>query len=341
MKTSIIIRFRSVIILTSFLTLFISCKKSADTSATNTPSISSSIPTNIGQKWATLNGVIKINYKITDIYFEYDTNSTIFSHSIVSSPDTINSDISTSIHANLTGLTPGTMYYFRVKVAGSSSTLYSSVSSFATTNPKESAITFNTGLTYGSVVDIDNNVYKTIIIGAQTWMAENLKTTRYNNGTAIQFVPDASTWTTTASPAYCWYKNDSVVYGALYNWYAISAGNICPTGWHVPGDVEWATLTTSLGGDSIAGGKLKETGIVHWLTPNSNSTNETGFTALGGGYVNIIGNYGNMNRSGYWWSSTEASSVDGYYSFMSYNTRNVSRNNGSKSSGFSVRCLKN
>ena len=341
MKTSIIFRFKFIFILTGFLTLFITCKKSSNSSTSDSPTIASNTASYIGQKWATLNGVVKINYKINEVYFEYDTNSISFSQSIVASPDTINPDISTSIHANLTGLKPATIYYYRVKVVGSTGPLYSTELSFTTTNPGKSVINFNPGLTYGSVVDIDNNVYKTIIIGAQTWMAENLKTTHYNNGTAIPFIPDATTWTSTTSPAYCWYKNDSVVYGALYNWYAVSAGNICPTGWHVPGDDEWTTLTNFINGDSIAGSKLKEKSTTHWLTPNSGSTNETGFTALPGGYVNISGTYGNMNRSGYWWTSTEASSVDGYFRLMFYNITNMASDNSSKNSGFSVRCLKN
>ena len=140
---------------------------------------------------------------------------------------------------------------------------------------------------------------------------------------------------------YCWYKNDSMIYGALYNWYAVSAANICPAGWHVPSDDEWTTLTTFIGGDSIAGSKLKENGTTHWLNPNSSSTNEGGFTALPGRYINISGTYGNMNRTGYWWALPEASSVDGYFRLMFYNTKNVSRNNSSKTSGFSVRCIKN
>jgi len=341
MKKRIIIPLKIIVILSVFLPLLISCKKSSDTTTSYTPTIAANSASYIGQRWATVNGVVKISYKIPEVYFEYDTNSTSFSLSILATPDTINPDVSTTVRANLTGLAPNTLYYYRLKLVSSTGTLYSSELSFTTTNPGKSVITFNPDLAYGSITDIDNNAYKTIIIGTQTWMAENLKTTHYNNGTAIPFIPDATTWSSSTTPGYCWYKNDSVVYGALYNWYAASAGNICPAGWHVPSDDEWTTLTNFINGDSIAGSKLKENGTTHWLNPNSSSTNEGGFTALPGRYINISGTYGNMNRTGYWWALPEASSVDGYFRLMFYNTKNVSRNNSSKTSGFSVRCIKN
>jgi uncharacterized protein (TIGR02145 family) len=146
------------------------------------------------------------------------------------------------------------------------------------------------------VKDIDNNRYEIETIGSQTWMAENLKTTRYNDGSAIPLIADDDTAWGTAStnkaPAYTWYGNDVsnlITYGALYNWYAIDmllngSKNVCPTGWHVPTDVEWTTLTNYLGGTGLAGGKMKEAGLAHWTSPNSGATNESGFAGLPSGY---------------------------------------------------------
>ena len=136
-----------------------------------------------------------------------------------------------------------------------------------------------------TATDIDGNVYHTVTIGTQIWMVENLKTTRYNDGSPIPFVTDSSSWSNLTTPGYCWYNNDTTnknTYGALYNWFAVNTGKLAPTGWHVPTDDEWTTLTTYLGGESIAGGKLKETGTTHWRTPNAGATNEIGFTASSG-----------------------------------------------------------
>jgi uncharacterized protein (TIGR02145 family) len=194
--------------------------------------------------------------------------------------------------------------------------------------------------------DADGNVYDTVHIGNQIWMKQNLKTTHYRDGSKIPNVTDGTTWSGLANDAYCWYNNDSITYnnpyGALYNWYAISDNrNVCPTGWHVPTDAEWTTLTDYLGGTSIAGGKLKETGTTHWQTPNTGATNITGFTALPSGYRYLDGAfYGN---GGYldWWSSTEYSAKDAYSRSMSYASNAADRNFDSKEDGFSVRCLHN
>jgi uncharacterized protein (TIGR02145 family) len=321
----------SVIVLTT-------CKKSEDSTLSEVTT-TTSYASFIGQKWATLNGTVNANNQINEVSFEYDTTET-FGHSIIGTPDTVSGNTSTSVSAILTGLTPNTKYYFRIKAVSSSDTTRGAYMTFTTTNPGMSTIIFNPSLAYGSVIDIDSNVYKTILIGHQTWMAENLKAIRYNDSTAIPFIPKESDWSDLSTPGYCWYNNDSVVYGAIYNWHAISINNLCPAGWHVPTDAEWTTLMTFLGGENIAGGKIKETSITHWLTNNSGTTNETGFTALPGGYRNYSGTYSNIKRYGYWWSSTESSSVDAVCRSMLYSFTSVDRSNSSKKSGFSVRCLK-
>jgi uncharacterized protein (TIGR02145 family) len=327
--------FFSILFLTNSIT---SCKKSDDLIVLK-PTANTTDATFVGQKWATLNGGVKANNQITEVYFEYDTTDS-YRYCISGIPDTISGNTYTSAHANLTGLTSNTLYHYRIKIANSTDTIYGGDLTFTTTNPVSSIITFNPNLTYGSVSDIDNNDYKTIPIGTQTWTAENLKVTRYNNGTAIPFIPDVSTWTAISTPGYCYYNTDSVGYGALYNWYAVNTGNICPTGWHVATNEEWMNLIAYLGGESQAGGKLKETGTGHWLSPNTGATNATGFTSLAGGYRNSSGIYSNIKRSGYWWSASESSSLEAYYNFVFYNSNSIISSNSSKTSGFSVRCVK-
>ena len=182
------------------------------------------------------------------------------------------------------------------------------------TNGKTTAV-FNPDLTYGTMTDQDDNVYKTITIGTQTWMAENLRTTKYRDGSSIPNVTDNTAWTNKTTGAYCNYNNtksaDTIAtYGRLYNWYAATdSRNIAPTGWHLPTETEWRTLIYYLGGFSVAGGKMKETGTTHWKTPNTGATNESGFTALPTGFRDYlgttpIGKFLSMGYDTYYWSST-------------------------------------
>jgi len=194
------------------------------------------------------------------------------------------------------------------------------------------------------VTDIDGNVYHTVTIGTQVWMVENLKTTKYNDGTAIPLVTDNTAWGNLTTPGYCWYNNDlatyGVTYGALYNWYTVNTGKLAPNGWHVATDAEWTTLTTFLGGESVAGGKLKETGTTHWSNPNTGATNETVFTALPGGYRNSYGPFANAGFFGAWWSSTEFDTGNTWYRLMTSSNGSVGMYNLYKLSGFSVRCIR-
>jgi uncharacterized protein (TIGR02145 family) len=157
------------------------------------------------------------------------------------------------------------------------------------------------------ISDIDNNSYKTVNIGNQVWMAENLKTTRLNDGTPILpgKIDSSVLYQETYEPGYFSYDDQpgqKANFGALYNWYAVNTGKLCPTGWHVPSEEEWTRLNQYLGGDSIAGGRLKESGINNWVSPNKGATNSSGFTALPGGYVG--GGYNNIGYGSYFWSST-------------------------------------
>jgi uncharacterized protein (TIGR02145 family) len=194
-----------------------------------------------------------------------------------------------------------------------------------------------------SVLDVDGNIYKAVTIGKQLWMAENLKTTKYNDGSAIPLVTDNTKWAALSTSAYCWYNNDKTanknMCGALYNWYAVNTNELCPTGWHVPTDAEWTTLTTYLGGESIADGKLKETGTTHWTTLSKGATNESGFTALPSGSREYNGTFYGIGVYGHWWSSTEYSATYAYFRNM-LNYSGVIRNRDGKQVGFSVRCLR-
>ncbi len=205
----------------------------------------------------------------------------------------------------------------------------------------------------GTVIDVDGNSYRTVVIGTQVWMAENLKVTHYRNGDAIPNITDAGTWAGMITGAYCEYNNDASnvdTYGRLYNWFAASDGrNIAPAGWHVPSDVEWKQLETYLGMSqteadadgyyrgTVEGGKLKESGTAHWYSPNSGATNESGFSALPGGYG---GPFVYMGLGAGFWSSTENISSTGWDRGLWGSLTGIGRYDSAKQSGFSIRCVK-
>jgi uncharacterized protein (TIGR02145 family) len=195
------------------------------------------------------------------------------------------------------------------------------------------------------VTDIEGNIYKTIKIGSQIWMAENLKTRQYNDSTYIPLVIAGIKWKDLSTPGYCWFENDSATYstdyGALYNWYTVNSGKLCPTGWHVPTDEEWTVLTDYLGGKGIAGGKLKEAGLAHWAVPNQGATNESGFTGLPGGYRGGGATFDQVGFNGYWWSSTELYTGIALSRGLDRDYNNVGGDTAEMPWGFSVRCVRN
>jgi len=196
----------------------------------------------------------------------------------------------------------------------------------------------------GTVSDIDGNVYKTVKIGDQWWMAENLKVIRYRNGEPISHVSDSTVWSNLSNGAYCEYDNNSAnvsTYGRLYNWYSVNdSRSIAPAGWHVPTDVEWRTLVSFLGGISMAGSKLKEAGTSHWFSPNTGATNESGFTALPSGYRGPYGEFGSMGYYCSFWSSTDYDSSGAFNRYLSYNNSGLNASGSGKPSGYIVRCVK-
>jgi len=178
-----------------------------------------------------------------------------------------------------------------------------------------------------TLVDADGNSYNTVKIGNQIWLKENLKTTKFNDGTPIPLITDSANWVSSKAPAYCWYNNDEEkykpIYGALYNWYVVDSlsngdKNVCPVGSHVPSNTEWDILIIYAGGVEYAGINLKETGTSHWEIPNQGATDNYNFTALPGG-TNYKGEFSDIGRYGIWWSSTISSIVNqSYYRVMSY-----------------------
>lgn len=195
-----------------------------------------------------------------------------------------------------------------------------------------------------TVIDIDGNEYVTVQIGTQVWMAENLKTRTYRNGEPITNLPDNQAWVDDQEGAWCEHPDpgfDESAYGLLYNWYAVANPNgLAPEGWHVPTDDEWATLMDYLGGDSVAGGLLKETGFDHWFAPNTGASNGSGFTARGGGHRETWdGDFDLAGYNGFFWSASDISSHSTNFRGLGNRKINAGRYTALKNAGFSVRCL--
>jgi uncharacterized protein (TIGR02145 family) len=256
-----------------------------------------------------------------------------------------NAPVGESYTLSFNSLLPNTHYYVRAYAINSLGTTYGSQMDFTTTQAFDQ-IGFDQGSNYGTVKDVEGNNYRTIQIGTQVWMAENLKTKKFNNNVNIPLVSDNTAWTNLTTPGYCWYGNNETLYGstfgALYNWYTVNTNNLCPIGWHVPSKDDWTSLQTFLGDGALAGGKLKEAGMSHWVYPNTGANNETGFTALPGGLrpydTGISDNVGYM---GFFWTSTENDASNSWYESLVCNNSGLWYGFENKKWGFSVRCLAN
>lgn len=204
------------------------------------------------------------------------------------------------------------------------------------------------------ITDSDGNEYRTVTIGNQEWMAENLRTSRFGDGSEISMVNNQVTWLNANYGAWCWYdtiNTDDVPYGKLYNWYAVNdTRGVCPTGWHVPTDAEWTTLIDYLDPvavnpdaegtqSTVAGGKMKEAGIIHWRSPNTGATNESGFTGLPGGGFDPEDTFDGKSSYAYWWSATGIGN-DAWTRQLSHWTSSAVRSTFPKHQGLPVRCLK-
>ena len=206
----------------------------------------------------------------------------------------------------------------------------------------------------GGVIDIDGNRYNSVIIGTQEWMKENLNVSKYSDGTIIPQVTDPTAWAALTIGAWCYYNNttaNGTTYGKLYNWYAVvgiydaaSLNNpalrkqLAPNGWHVPSNQEWITLTTYLGGESVAGGKMKSIGTTLWTSPNTGATNNSGFSGLPGG-CRDIGPFYSIGNYGFWWSSSEYNTTSVHLRDLDYDNATAYGYAGIKTVGMSVRCL--
>jgi uncharacterized protein (TIGR02145 family) len=339
LRNHITVNVYKIVIALCILCTIYSCKKynlertnprdiNAENYRPHVPTLSTSSPTNISINSAEIGGSVSFdgNSKITSRGICYGLN-------LFPSINDSKATVTSTVYADggyvmlLSGLTPCTIYHARAYATNSVGTAYGN------------DIQFKTNCEI--ITDLDGNVYNTLRIGTQIWMKENLKTTKYNDGTGIPLVTDNTAWSNLTTPGYCWFNNDvgfKATYGALYNWYVVSTGKLCPSGWHVPTDAEWTTLTTYLGGESVAGGKLKEAGLAHWTSPNTGATNEAGFTALPGGSRFFDGVFTSIGDIGWWWSSIEAT-VNAWCRGMSNFESQVTKTTYHKRDGFSVRCL--
>ena len=231
--------------------------------------------------------------------------------------------------SNINGLMINTTYYLRAYATNSLGTAYGNEISFTTVN---------------ALTDIDGNNYQLITICNQTWTKSNLNVSHYRNGDIIPQVTDATQWNGLTTGAWCYYANMSsngIISGKLYNWYAVNdPRGLAPAGYHIPTNAEWTSLTTCLGGETIAGGKMKETGTSHWTSPNQDATNSSGFTAIPGGNCGTDGTFHSFTASGLMWSSSAIGSGNSYYRRLNYYDGSVNNLIGSNIYGFSVRCLK-
>jgi uncharacterized protein (TIGR02145 family) len=240
-----------------------------------------------------------------------------------------------SFTCTVTDLLPGTTYYIRAWACGHGEYGYGEV------------LNFSTGGTLGSVADIDGNVYQTVIIGSQEWMMENLKVAHYRNGNPIPNITDSLAWGKLSYGACCYCDNDqsnAEIYGLLYNWLAVhDARSLAPEGWRIPTSADWQLLIRYLGGTDVAGGLLKESGLDHWLPPNTGATNAYAFAALPGGSRSYEGGFNSVGHWGNFWTSTEYNPSSSWgVSVWSYGENAVlSGEYRDKRSGYSVRCVKN
>jgi uncharacterized protein (TIGR02145 family) len=294
------------------------------------PAATTLAATSLSTTGAILNGTFYPNYMSTSVRFEYGT-SISYGSIMTASVSPIHGDTISNVNAVITGLTENTLYHFRVVASNDLGTGYGDDLTF-TTDPS-------------SVSDADGNAYNIVRIGTQLWMEENLRVLHYRNGDPIQNVTENTQWSNLTSGAYCWYLNDEIQYkdpyGTLYNYYTVSDGrDICPAGWRIPSQTDWNTLQSFLGGNLVAGGKLKEAGTVHWYAPNDGATNESNFSSMPGGDRVPTGPFEYIRQTAEFWTSTEETTTTAYVYFLSFEAGGLYNNPFNKKYGLSVRCIK-
>ena len=272
----------------------------------------------------------KIAYDGGDAISEYGICFSTANNPTIADNKVISENNQSDFSCELQMLLPSTQYYARAYAVNKEGVAYGKAIPLLTD--------------FETITDIDGNIYRIVQIGSQVWMAENLRTTTLSSGTSIPHKPLSSDWEASSTSAYCWYNNDfgtyGNTYGALYNHRAVQTGKLCPHGWKVPNDSEWMTLIDYLGGESVAGGKLKETGTTNWRSPNAGATNQVYFTALPGGYRHSNGGiFMNCGNAAYWWSSSTQMTVGNYWSIY-YGQASIAKNSSYFQFGYSVRCVK-
>ena len=318
---------------------------SFSTTLTDALTLTTTLPSSIGTATASCGGTV-----ITDggtlVTARGVVWSTMPNPTIALATKTTNGTGTGMFTSVISGLNPSTTYYVKAYATNSTGTSYGNELSFATLQNSSTTVT-----------DVDGNTYPLVTICAQVWTTKNLAVTAYSDGTVIPQVTDPTAWANLTTGAWCYYNNSSgsgATYGKLYNWYA-AAGiynaaslanptlrkKLAPTGYHVPTDAEWITLTTCLGGENVAGGKMKEIGTAHWETPNQDATNSSGFLGLpGGARNNTDGTFGSLGYVGLCWSSTQDDTTYAWSRNLNYNYGSAYRENYNKIAGFSVRCLR-
>ncbi len=295
------------------------------------PSAKTLAVTNLSRETAILNGVVSANSLNTTVRFEYGLTTAYGSVINYNTPVTQDND---TIRVNITGLTSNTIYHYRIIAENELGTVYGRDTSFRTVL---------TGKT-GTVTDRDGNTYNTLGIGYQEWTTTNLRTTKYSDGTPIPRVMADTSWAKLITPAYCWYNKDSAnhatPYGALYNWYVVETGKLCPTGWKVPSKEDFEKLINFIGDASIAGKILKETGSTHWNTSGLNGSDDYGFKALPGGSRLDDGSFDYKGVEGNFWNSNNYSTRTASYLQLLYNYNMALQGYIYKKYGLSVRCIK-
>ena len=286
---------------------------------THWPIVKASKVTNRTDSTATLNGIVYTYGLSTTVTFEYGT-TTGYGSIVTAAQSPVTGEGITNVSVNISGLTPRTPYHFRVRAENSVWKNF-----------------YSGDMEFPFIYDADGNAYNTVTIGKQIWLVENLKTTTYLNGDPISSNLSDNEWTNTTSGAF---KISSDIYGNLYNAYAVADWRqICPAGWHVPSASEWDELLIYLGGEENAGGPMKESGTIHWLEPNVGATNESGFTALPAGLINLGGDAMSIGSNAVWWSSSKE--MKWYWTVQcSFASTDAVRTEWEMYSGLSVRCMK-
>lgn len=354
-KSVMIIPFILLSMLGIFLMLlFDSCKREKDIPSLNTDPV-----TQIARTSAWFKGKILTqgSDSLIEDGFCWNTlpNPTIKNESSI----TNHRDDNDNLYLYITHFSPNTKYYMRTYAKDISGNIYYGNQVSFETKKLTISKNFNNSLIYGTLKDIEDNIYKTIHIGNQEWMAENLRSTRLNDGSLIPLVEDDESWSKLLTPGYCWFQNNEGyfrnMYGAYYNWYTVNTGIICPTGWHVPSEDDWKLLKMSLGmsedqatqyfgsAGTVEGSKMKESGTVNWVTESIEANNESGFTAIPGGFRSVgPSEYLWEGVSASWWSSTSREVSVAWTHGVSFDESRISRSDMAiKSDGMNIRCLKN